>query len=199
MAFDFKTMKVKLRKIKLTDLEAYYYWNLPERHFHKFNGPYFKKATEDELREIVDNIKEQIQIAKKNNQDLSIRQNKKIIADKDTDKVIGEVNWYWKSIETFWMEVGVVIFNENYWNKGIGVPALTIWINELFDEYPEIVRLGLTSWSGNIGMIRLAQKLGMKQEALYRKARIVDGKYYDSISFGILREEWSKRASQNLS
>jgi len=185
-------MKVKLRKIKLADLEAYYYWNLPERHFHKFNGPYFKKTTETELREAVNHIKEQLQIAETNKQALSIRKNKKIIADITTDKVIGEVNWYWKSIETFWMEIGVVIFNENYWNKGIGVQALTLWINEVFEEYPEIVRLGLTSWSGNIGMIRLAQKLGMKQEALYRKARIVDGKYYDSISFGILREEWSK-------
>lgn len=26
--------------------------------------------------------------------------------------------------------------------------------------------------------------------AVYRKARIVDGQYYDSVSYGILREEW---------
>jgi putative hydrolase of HD superfamily len=27
---------------------------------------------------------------------------------------------------------------------------------------------------------------------VYRKARIVDGKHYDSVSYGILREEWEE-------
>lgn len=39
-------------------------------------------------------------------------------------------------------------------------------------------------------MMNLAEKLGLKKEAVYRKARIVDNKYYDSISYGILMEEW---------
>lgn len=41
-------------------------------------------------------------------------------------------------------------------------------------------------------MMNLAEKLGLKKEAVYRKARIVDKKYYDSISYGILKEEWEK-------
>jgi len=39
-------------------------------------------------------------------------------------------------------------------------------------------------------MIRLALKLGMIEEARFRNARIVLGNYYDSVSYGILREEW---------
>jgi putative hydrolase of HD superfamily len=39
-------------------------------------------------------------------------------------------------------------------------------------------------------MIKLAEKLGLKKEAVYRKARIEDGVYYDSISYGFLKEEW---------
>lgn len=39
-------------------------------------------------------------------------------------------------------------------------------------------------------MVKLAEKLGLKLEARYRKARIVAGTYYDSVSYGILREEW---------
>ena len=38
--------------------------------------------------------------------------------------------------------------------------------------------------------MKLAEKLGMKKEAVYRKARIVDNKYYDSLSYGILRQRW---------
>jgi len=60
----------------------------------------------------------------------------------------------------------------------------------IFDRHPNIIRIGLTTWSGNERMIKLAEKLGLKKEAVYRKARIVDGVYYDSISYGFLKEEW---------
>ena len=33
----------------------------------------------------------------------------------------------------------------------------------------------------------------MKKEAEYRKARIVNGEYYDSVSYGILKEEWQNQ------
>jgi putative hydrolase of HD superfamily len=39
-------------------------------------------------------------------------------------------------------------------------------------------------------MMALAEKLGLKKEAVYRKARIVKGEYFDSVSYGILRDEW---------
>ena len=63
-------------------------------------------------------------------------------------------------------------------------------ISKLFDKNTEIVRLGLTTWSGNKRMMKLAEKLGLKKEATSRKARIINNKYYDSVSYGILCEEW---------
>lgn len=38
--------------------------------------------------------------------------------------------------------------------------------------------------------MKVAQRLGMKEEARIRKARMVEGVYYDAIKMGILREEW---------
>ena len=175
---------IKLKKLELDDLEDYKYWKLPSHKYHLFNGPYFKKDS----KEIID---EQIEILKN---DLvkrkTVLENKRIISN-EQNEIIGEVSWYWKSKETNWMEIGIIIFNEKYWKKGIGYLALKLWIDNLFKEYNEIIRLGITTWSGNYGMINLAQKLGMKKEAEYRKARIVDGEYFDSISYGILREEWN--------
>ncbi len=182
-------MEIKLRKIELKDLEDYYHWNLPERLFHDYNGPYFKRETIEELKQRIEQLR--INLQKENKHSALLKSTKKVITDLKTDKLIGEVSWYWKSQETLWMEIGILIFNENYWNKGIGVKALKIWITELFNQHNEICRIGLTTWSGNIGMVRVAEKLQMKQEALYRKARIVNNKYYDSISYGILREEWN--------
>jgi putative hydrolase of HD superfamily len=40
----------------------------------------------------------------------------------------------------------------------------------------------------------VAQKLGFQQEACFRNARIVDGAFYDSLAYGILREEWQPGA-----
>ena len=180
-------MKILLRKIALDDLKEYAYWRLPKHKYHEFNGPYFSKSKKAEIETQMEALTQKI--AEGNIDPLP---NKRIISNKQND-LIGEVNWYWKSKETNWMEVGLVIFDEQNWGKGIGYMALKLWISELFERRAELVRLGITTWSGNHGMIRLAEKLGMKKEAEYRKARIVNGEYYDSISYGILKEEWKGR------
>ena len=182
------TNEIILREIEVSDLESYYYWNLPSREFHKYNGPYYGKMNEVELGKYVDSLREKL-----NNGEKGVLGQKKVIANALTNEIIGTVNWYWKSEETFWMEIGIVIFNEDYWGKGIGYLALEKWTDEILDSNKNLVRLGLTTWSGNKRMMKLAEKLNYKCEAVYRKARIVDGEYYDSISYGILREEWEDR------
>ncbi len=177
-----------IRELEMKDLPDYLYWNHPFREFHKYNGPYYGRKSEEELKKYVEEMKEQFRNGASN-----VLKNKKMIANKDTDEIIGQVNWYWKSEETLWMEIGIVIFNENYWGKGIGYEALKLWIDEIFDENPKLVRLGLSTWSGNLRMMHLAEKLGFVKEAVYRKARIVNNEYYDSISYGILKEEWKER------
>jgi len=57
------------------------------------------------------------------------------------------------------MELGIVIFNENYWGKNIGYSALKMWITEKFYENPKLVRMGMSTWSGNERMMKLAEKL----------------------------------------
>ena len=178
-------LNIILRELEIKDLEDYLYWNHPLREFHKFNGPYFTKDNEDELTKYVASLKERFLKGEKN-----VVKNKKIIANKDTDEIIGLVSWYWKSEETLWIEVGIVIFNEEFWGNRIGYNALKMWIDEIFEQNPQIVRIGLSTWSGNKRMMKLSEKLGLKKEALYRKARIVNNEYYDSVSYGILKEEW---------
>ena len=39
-------------------------------------------------------------------------------------------------------------------------------------------------------MMRVAEKLGFQKEAQIRKVRYYNGKYYDSMKYGILRDEW---------
>jgi aminoglycoside 2''-phosphotransferase len=42
-------------------------------------------------------------------------------------------------------------------------------------------------------MMRLAEKLGFREEARFRDARIVENAYYDSVGYGTLRREWQER------
>jgi RimJ/RimL family protein N-acetyltransferase len=115
----------------------------------------------------------------------------------EVDKtVIGTVSYYWEHKESLWLEVGIVIYDPSYWNGGYGTEALKIWIDHLFSSMP-LVRIGLTTWSGNQQMIRCAEKLGMKLEGRLRKCRFYNGEYYDSIRMGVLREEWDNLWNNN--
>ncbi len=118
-----------------------------------------------------------------------------MIANRQSDKIIGSVSRYWISQETNWSAVGIVIFDSASWGKGIGYEALGLWSDYLFTQFPDWVRLDLRTWSGNQGMIRLALKLGYSEEARFRKARLVDGAYFDGLGFGILRDEWQAQFS----
>lgn len=174
---------ISIRSIRLTDLKAYEHWSQPIHSYHSFNGPYYRKKTSEEISDYIYNIQQKLEA----NEDPLPR--KKMIVD-PSDNLIGEVSWHWKSEETNWMEIGIVIFDESYWARGLGQQALKLWITDLFNTYHQLVRIGLSTWSGNTGMIKLAVKLGMRQEACYQNARIVNGQYYDSVSFGLLKEEW---------
>ncbi len=179
-------MEIKLRDLMEEDLKSYEMYHSPESKWMEYNGPYYGQMTIEELKQDIEAIKSKF----KNNE--KPWKHSKVIADAKTNKLIGSVNWYWKSKETNWLEIGLVIFDEKLWSKGIGYQALKLWINQVFIDRPEIVRIGLSTWSGNIGMMKLAEKLGLKKEAEYKKARIVKGEYYDSVSYGILKEEWYK-------
>ena len=116
-----------------------------------------------------------------------------IIAD---GAVIGLVTAYWsdgklKHEPNQWLDVGIVIFNPNYWNKGIGSDALNLWIKKLFKQYDYLPHLGFTTWSGNLGMQKIGEKLGMTREGIIRQVRYFEGQYYDAVIYGILRNELS--------
>ena len=104
-------------------------------------------------------------------------------------QIIGKVGFYWEHKPTRWLEMGIVIYNPTYWNGGYGTEALTLYRDLLFEKM-EIGRVGLTTWSGNERMMKVAEKIGMSLEGRMRKCRYYNGTYYDSIRMGMIREEW---------
>lgn len=176
---------IYLRDLQLEDLPTYEWALQPSRDYHQLNGPYYQKASEAEVSGVVDKLRKNLERSLPGFTD-----EKRLISCAETRRIIGEVSCYWRSKETQWLEIGIVIFSRSDWGKGYGRLALPLWIDWVFSHKPELARIGLTTWSGNAAMIKLAHRIGLKQEACYRKARIVNGEYYDSVSYGILKEEW---------
>ena len=107
------------------------------------------------------------------------------------NKPVGIVTYYWENFATRLLEIGIIIYDNCIWSKGIGFTALSKWIKICFDKFPEIQHIGLTTWSGNQRMMKLAEKIGLICEARIRKVIYYNEVYYDSIKYGILREEFN--------
>lgn len=173
--------KVVLKKAIKEDIDELYFWKYEEKEqaAKKWNGPYIteERISKEEYRkqwvqEIFSDIPASLII-------------------KGDGKAIGYVGSYWVDKNTNWLETGVVIYDKNFWNGGYGSEAYKLWIDFLFRS-TSIHRLGMSTWSGNVRMMKAAEKIGMKEEARIRDARMVDGNYFDAIKMGILRGEWEE-------
>lgn len=178
-----KGKKVILRDLQEKDIATLWYWHYecPDPEWIRWYTPYkpIEKCTRDEFY-----IEQKWEIE----ESLKQRVPSKLAIDAD-DVLIGIVRRYWIDKNTNWTNVGICIYNPDYWSGGYGSEAFRLWIGFLFRRM-NVVRLGISTWSGNERMLNLAKKLGMKHEGSIRKARFVHGKYYDAVNMGILREEW---------
>ncbi|GAF66361.1 putative acetyltransferase [Bacillus sp. TS-2] len=175
--------KVLLMKASDRDVHELYFWKFEEKkqEAKKWNAPYIpeekvskEKYLESWREEVFPGVPSSLVI-------------------KCNNKVIGYVSCYWVDRNTNWLETGIVIYDSDYWNGGYGTESYQLWISYLFTN-THLHRIGMSSWSGNKRMLAVANKIGMKEEARIREARIVNGEYFDAIKMGMLRSEW--RASQ---
>ena len=52
-----KSKNIVLRELEIKDLDDYLYWNHPSREFHKYNGPYYDRDNEEELKNYVEELR----------------------------------------------------------------------------------------------------------------------------------------------
>ena len=180
--------RLTIRDFQLADLDALSYWMQPGRQWQETDGPYYPLSTPKEVAEIIGGLEKAI-----SSQSFPDTRHRMVAADIADNSVMGMLSRYWISQETNWAAIGISIYDPGNWGKGFGFEALGLWCQYLFDQKPEFVRLDTRTWSGNTGMMRLAEKLGFQKEAVFRMARIVNGEYYDSLGYGILRTEWDVR------
>lgn len=180
--------RIVLRDWCSDDLDPWRHWLQPNNRWHQLDGPYYPRPDSRQIDEMIAGRRDHL-----GNDDWPTPRRNLVIATSETNDLIGLVSWYWESQETNWLSLGIVIFDPSVWRLGLGYEALGLWCQYLFDALPDIVRLDLRTWSGNLGMMRLAEKVGFSLEARFRIARIVDGEYFDGLGYGVLRLEWETR------
>lgn len=105
------------------------------------------------------------------------------------DRLIGEIDLSginWAQGDTF---VGIGIGDRSDWGKGYGTDAMRIILRFAFMEL-NLHRVTLNTFEYNPRAIRSYEKCGFQVEGRQRGMLNRDGKRWDIIYMGILREEW---------
>ena len=111
------------------------------------------------------------------------------IRTRSEDKLIGEIGLdvvNWAGRDAF---VGLGIGETEYWNKGYGTDVMNVLLRFAFTEI-NLRRVTLTVFEYNPRAIRSYEKTGFRHEGRMRKVLNKEGRRWDMLYMGILREEW---------
>ncbi|MEZ4730474.1 MAG: GNAT family protein [Caldilineaceae bacterium] len=158
---------IHLRDWESADLDPYAYWLQPGHAWQQTDGPYEPSPKADEITAQCDRLRRQLESG-----EFPTPRRNLVIADGKSNQLLGRVNAYWEQQASWSINLGIAIYDPAYWGRGLGYEALGMWTDYFFRTMPQIVRLGLRTWSGNGGMMRLATKLGFQEEMRLRKARV---------------------------
>jgi diamine N-acetyltransferase len=86
-------------------------------------------------------------------------------------------------------EVGIMIGDKSFWNKGFGTEVMRLLLRIGFGTL-NLNRIFLRVDAANKGGIRAYEKAGFVHEGRFRQGNYRDGKYEDMLFMSVLRSEW---------
>lgn len=112
---------------------------------------------------------------------------------KDESKVIGYMSLWRIDFKNHRGEIGYAIKKE-YWKRGISIEAAIAVINFGFDKLKLNTIMANTNID-NTPSHSLLEKLNFSKEAYHREDFFFNGKYLDSMIFGLTKSDWINRKS----
>jgi RimJ/RimL family protein N-acetyltransferase len=119
----------------------------------------------------------------------------------DSDEIIGDIGLdvldseFAPHGDTY---VGISIGNRNFWGKGYGTDAMRVLLRYAFTEI-NLHRVTLNVFEYNPRAIRSYEKAGFVHEGRLRGMLNKDGRRWDILHMGILRQEWLTGEEKRLS
>jgi len=100
-----------------------------------------------------------------------------------------------KEADQFWFTLGIVICESRNWCHGLGAQALTAFCKHFI--YHGKTALRLQTWSGNIRMVRCAEKIGFCEINRFVGNRHIRGGVYDGLTFQLDLDRFDNYLKQN--
>ncbi|PWB73722.1 MAG: GNAT family N-acetyltransferase [Anaerolineales bacterium] len=110
----------------------------------------------------------------------------------DDDRLLGDIDLYvnnWPGREAF---VGLGIGEREFWGRGYGTDVMKVILRYGFTEV-NLNRVTLVVFEYNPRAIRSYEKAGFRHEGRMRKVLNREGRRWDMLTMGILREEWMEQ------
>lgn len=154
---------------------------------------------DSEFRRLIDSGVRQLDSAKsaqnwleKELEDASVNMHWFSIRKRDDNAFLGDIDLYvynWSARDAF---VGLGIGEREFWGKGYGTDVMRVILRYGFTEI-NLNRITLTVFEYNPRAIRSYEKAGFRHEGRLRGALNKEGRRWDILFMGILREEWMER------
>jgi RimJ/RimL family protein N-acetyltransferase len=86
---------------------------------------------------------------------------------------------------------GIVIGDKSAWDRGIGTAVTRMMVAHAFETL-NLNRVWLHVYEYNPRGVHVYQKVGFRTEGQLRQETYRDGRYWDVIVMGLLRDEWAR-------
>ena len=104
---------------------------------------------------------------------------------KETDQHVGNISLNDISWKHQFGEISILIGEKTCWGKGVATDAVKLML-EIGFEHLGLHRLWVSTVKENVGMIRVAQKLGFFHEGILKEAFLKEGRFFDLTQWAIL-------------
>lgn len=188
-------MKIEYKNIILRDMIAsdiadYVRWFTAEREWEDWDAPWEKEDADEERErrnwtEYYDSVKNRPDDARR--WKLEIEWNGRHVGWVSAYCIDENYEWVGKikDGQTVHCAVGVDVCEPGLWGNGIGSNALRAFMDYCFANGAD--ELYTQTWSGNIRMLRCAEKLGFVECDRDVGTREVNGQKYDGLTFRFLK------------
>lgn len=111
------------------------------------------------------------------------------MTDRDNGTHIGNISLVNIQLIHRCAEIAILIGDKSYWNKGLAAEAIYALTKHAFEE---MNLHKLFAGTFNPSFARCVEKLGWKQEGVFRERIWAHGRYHDQLWHGILKCEFTK-------
>jgi len=117
------------------------------------------------------------------------------IALRKDDRLIGNTGFHALHLKDRHAGFGILIGDKTEWDRGHGTEATALMARYGFETL-NLNRIWLHVYEHNSRGRRAYEKVGYRVEGTLRKHNYREGRYWDVIVMGLLREEWDNRNTE---